>query len=89
MSASNRSPCSHSGASSQISPTRYACGSIARQRRRNSGQNVGSSISAGTSSRQPSMPNESQCSATVIRYSRIRGFSTLSLGSAGMPHQAR
>ena len=34
------------------------------------------------------MPNRSQCSATVIRYSRTAGSLALSLGSAGIPHQA-
>ena len=37
-------------------------------------------ISAGTSSRQPSMPLRAQYSATPIRYSRTAGFSVLSFG---------
>ena len=55
---------------------------------RNSSQNPVSRISSGTSSRQPSMPNRSQCSATVNRYSRTAGSPVLSLGSDGIPHQA-
>ncbi len=53
---------------------------MARQRVRNSCQNDSSSISSGTSRRQPSIPKRSQCSATPNRYSRTSGSSVFSFG---------
>lgn len=66
----------------------YASGLMAFTRRRNSCQNESSSISFGTSSRQPSTPNRIQCSATSHRNARTARLSVLNFGSARLPHHA-